>query len=166
MTPAPLDDLMARAIGHAVAGFGALEHALKAAILAVSRDRLGASVGDAALRAWLMRMENLADDSMGTLVDAFVAAIKLTDLPDRHALATELRALRLMRNLICHAAWVPGTRTDAWRPLFLPARGETFEGDLTPGDLHDLHARTRATIARLRVIAQDAAGSAEPGPEG
>lgn len=166
MTPAPLDEAMAAAIGHAVAGFGALEHALKAAILALSRDRLGPAVGDAVLREWLTRMENLADDSMGTLVDAFVAAMKATDLPDRHTLATELRALRLMRNLICHAAWVPAARTGTWRPLFLPARGETFEGDLTPGDLHDLHARTRATIARLRVIAQDAAGSAEPGPEG
>ena len=63
--PDRLPDEMAAALGHAVAAFGFLEEALKRAIFSLTRKGLGQDAQDHALEAWLRRMEEIADDTLG-----------------------------------------------------------------------------------------------------
>ncbi len=153
--PAILPTEFAAALGHAVAGFGFLEEALKRAIHALSLDGMGASPTEAELQRWIERIEDLADDSLGTLIDSFLAACtRCGAAPIRAALAEELDTLRQRRNLLCHASWKPGSRNGAWRPAFVSTRGEVFLGELTLKDLRDTRARTlrmaRRVIAAMR----------------
>lgn len=143
---------MARSIGHAVSGFGFLEEALKRAIFSLTRKGLGERADDRALQAWLRQMENIADDTMGTLVDAFVAAMKQANINDRRELADQLRQIRLMRNLLCHASWRPGSAQGHWRPLFINTRGETFPDELADDDIDALHRDTLAAARRVIAI--------------
>lgn len=140
---------MAAAIGHAVAAFGFLEEALKRAIFSLTRRDLGDEVNDAALQAWLRRMEDIADDTLGTLIDAFLAAAPVGAA--RSDLARDLPPLRLSRNLLCHASWRPGDRPGMWHPTFINTRGERYPDDLAPAEV--LAVRDRALEAARRVIA-------------
>lgn len=147
--PDRLSDDMASAIGHAVAGFGFLEEALKRAIFSLTRQRLGEDVDDAALERWLRRMEEIADDSLGTLIDSFVAAIKQAQIEDRHLLAEALTDIRLKRNLLCHASWRPGRTPGAWHPTFINTRGERFPDDMCVEDVDEIHEMTLKTARRV-----------------
>lgn len=153
--PAILPREFAAALGHAVAGFGFLEEALKRAIHALSLDGIGPNPGEADLQSWIERMEDLADDSLGTLIDSFLAACtRCGAAPTRVALTEELATLRQRRNLLCHASWKPGNRNGAWRPAFVSTKGEVFMGELTLSDLRDTRARTlraaRKVIGAMR----------------
>ena len=153
--PAILPAEFAAALGHAVAGFGFLEEALKRTVHALSRDRIGESPTEAELQQWIERMEEIADDSLGTLIDSFIATCtRCGALPQRAALAEELGILRQRRNLLCHASWKPGSRHGAWRPAFVSTSGEVFLGELTLKDLRDTRARTlraaRQVIGAMR----------------
>ena len=153
--PAILPAEFAAALGHAVAGFGFLEEALKRAIHALSRDRIGEAPTEAELQQWIERMEQIADDSLGTLIDSFIATCtRCGALPQRSELAEQLEILRQRRNLLCHASWKPGSRNGAWRPAFVSTKGEVFMGELTLKDLRDTRARTlraaRRVIAAMR----------------
>lgn len=173
--PAMLPKEFATALGRAVAGFGFLEEALKRAIYALSLDRIAAEPTEAELQRWIERIEDIADDSLGTLIDSFIAACtRCGTLPERSRLAEELGILRQRRNLLCHASWRPGTRKGAWRPAFVSTQGEVFVGDLTLRDLRDTRARTlraaRAVIAAMRRTGHEGwwVGSGEappPAPE-
>lgn len=153
--PAMLPAEFAGALGRAVAGFGFLEEALKRAIYALSLDRIADDPTEAQLQAWIERIEDIADDSLGTLIDSFIASCtRCGTLPQRSNLAEELGVLRQRRNLLCHASWKPGSRNGAWRPAFVSTQGEVFMGELTLRDLRETRARTlhaaRAVIAAMR----------------
>lgn len=150
--PDRLSDEMAAALGHAVSGFGFLEEALKRAIFSLTRKGLGEDAGDAALEAWLRRMEGIADDSLGTLIDSFVAAMNHARVEDRQTLEHSLRQLRLMRNLLCHASWRPADRPGYWHPTFINTRGERFPDDLCAQDVTQIHADTLAAARRIVAI--------------
>ena len=150
--PARLSDDMAQAIGHAVSGFGFLEEALKRAIFSLTLHSLGRRADDRALETWLRRMEDIADDTLGTLVDAFVAAMKQAQTEGRGDLAGELREIRRMRNLICHASWRPGSKPGSWRPTFINTRGEHFPDELDAAAVTALHERTLAAARRIIAI--------------
>ena len=68
--PDRLSDEMAQALGHAVAGFGFLEEALKRAIFSLTRQGLGQDADDAALQKWLRRMEE--DINAGLTAEALI----------------------------------------------------------------------------------------------
>lgn len=153
--PAILPGDFAEALGRAVAGFGFLEEALKRAIHALSRDRLGEAATEAELQEWITRIEDLADDSLGTLIDSFLAACdRCGATPQRKKLAESLSLIRERRNLLCHASWKPGSQPGRWRPAFVSTRGEVFMGEITLRDLRDTRAHTlraaRAVIGAMR----------------
>lgn len=147
--PDRLSDEMASAIGHAVSGFGFLEEALKRAIFSLTRQGLGEAADDAALQKWLRRMEDIADDTLGTLCDSFVAAMGQARIEDRHLLAETLAGLRLQRNLLCHASWRPGRLPGQWHPTFINTRGERFPDDMSPEDVRAIHAETLKAARRI-----------------
>ncbi|MCF3974645.1 hypothetical protein [Paracoccus salsus] len=147
--PDRLSDEMASAIGHAVSAFGFLEEALKRAIFSLTRQGLGEDADDAALERWLRRMEEIADDTLGTLIDGFVAAMRQARVEDRHILAESLSRLRLQRNLLCHASWRPGQQPGHWHPTFINTRGERYPDDMSAGDVHDIHDITLQAARRV-----------------
>lgn len=147
--PDRLSDDMARAIGHAVSGFGFLEEALKRAIFSLTRQGLGEDADDASLQKWLRRMEDIADDSLGTLIDSFIAAMKQAKLDERLVLAEVLTDIRLMRNLICHASWRPGKEPGHWHPTFINTKGERHPDDMSIEDVEAIHATTLKVARRV-----------------
>ncbi|TRW96662.1 hypothetical protein FNJ84_11310 [Paracoccus sp. M683] len=147
--PDRLSDDMATAIGHAVSGFGFLEEALKRAIFSLTRKGLGQDVSEKAMRKWLRRMEDIADDTLGTLIDSFVAAMKQAEVADRHILADELYRIRPLRNLLCHASWRKGREPGYWHPTFINTKGEHYPDDMSPDDVLTIHADTLGTARRV-----------------
>lgn len=147
--PDRLSDDMAEALGHAVSAFGFLEEALKRATFSLTRQGLGESATEQALEAWLKRMEDLADDSLGTLIESFVAAMKQQDMPGRDALRDDLIKIRTWRNLLCHASWRPGEAPAMWYPTFINTRGQRHPRDLGPQDLQVIHADTLKAARRV-----------------
>lgn len=147
--PDRLSDEMAAAIGHAVSAFGFLEEALKRAIFSLTRKQLGEDVDEVALQNWLRRMEEIADDTLGTLIDSFVAAMKQAGIEGRQALADDLRAIRLHRNLLCHASWLPGGRPGHWHPTFINTRGQAYPDDMDPAAVHAIHEGTLRAARRV-----------------
>lgn len=140
---------MAQAIGHAISGFGFLEEALKRAIFSLTRQGLGEDVSDAAMQKWLRRMEEIADDTLGTLIDSFGAALKQANIEDRQPLIEALAAIRLQRNLLCHASWRPGKKPGQWYPTFINTRGERHPDEMGPDDVDQIHADTLRTARRV-----------------
>ncbi|MFC3167902.1 MULTISPECIES: hypothetical protein [Paracoccus] len=153
--PDRLSDEMAAAIGHAISAFGFLEEALKRAIFSLTRQELGAEVSDKALQQWLRRMEEIADDTLGTLIDSFAAAMKQSGIEGRQPLAEDLRMIRLKRNLLCHASWRPGGKPGFWHPTFINTRGERYPDDMDAAAVHAIHADTLRAARRVVSIMRD-----------
>ena len=147
--PDRLSDEMAAAIGHAVSGFGFLEEALKRAIFSLTRKQLGEDVTEDALQDWLRRMEEIADDTLGTLIDSFVAAMRQAGIEGRQGLAEDLRAIRLNRNLLCHASWRPGRKPGHWHPTFINTRGERYPDEMDPAAVLGIHAHALQAARRV-----------------
>ncbi|MFJ1292969.1 hypothetical protein ACEPPZ_12900 [Paracoccus yeei] len=66
----------AAALGQCVASFGWLEEVLKRTIYALDRARLADDLTPAEMQNWVERMGQLADDSMGTLIEQLDAAMR------------------------------------------------------------------------------------------
>lgn len=147
--PTRLTDEMATAIGHAVAGFGFLEEALKRAIFSLTRQGLGEDASEDELEIWLQRMGDIADDTLGTLIDSFIAATKRSRIDDMSVLTEDLRELRLKRNLLCHASWRPGSRPGYWHPTFINTRGERYPDELNAGEIDAIQKKTQKIARRV-----------------
>ncbi|MDB6176909.1 hypothetical protein PAF17_05235 [Paracoccus sp. Z330] len=147
--PDRLSDDMAAAIGHAVAGFGFLEEALKRALFSLTRQGLGEDATEAELEKWLRRIDDIADDSLGTLIDSFGAAMSQAGVSGRGELIAALQQTRLRRNLLCHASWRPGAEHGYWHPTFINTRGERYPDDMNAGDVQKIHAETLRLARRV-----------------
>lgn len=148
-----LPEDFARALGHAVAGFGWLEEVMKRTIYTLDRARLAEDLSDADMQRWLQRISDIADDSMGTLVEQLDAALRRhPGVQGRDTLNDRLVAIKQMRNLLCHASWRPTEKPGRWHPAFVNTRGEVFPEDIDIPDLDRLTAETREIGLRITAI--------------
>lgn len=147
--PDRLSDDMASALGHAVSAFGFLEEALKRAIFSLTREGLGEEADEKSLQRWLRRIDDIADDTLGTLIDSFLAAVRQSSKKADDELAASLVILRKQRNLLCHASWRPGKLPGHWLPTFINTKGERYPDEMTPLDVAAIHEQTLAAARRV-----------------
>lgn len=141
---------LAAGLGLAIAGFGHLEDMLKRTLFALARDRLAGELRDHDFRQFLARMEDVAADSLGTLIERLARALDRADREDRD-LIEALDEVRNWRNLLCHAAWQPAPG-GGWQPIFANTRGEVFEGRIDGLDLRAIRELTLDCARRAERI--------------
>ncbi len=121
---------------------------LKRAIFALDRHRLPALVEDHDFRGWLRRMEHVAADSLGTLIERLDRSLAREARPDPELIA-QLDEVKSWRNLLCHANWQP--LGAAWQPMFASTKGEIFDGTL---DVLDIRAIREMSLDSARRVAR------------
>lgn len=144
-----LPEPLALEIGRAVASFGHLEDMLKRAIFALDQRRLPASIHDRDFRSWLRRMDHVAADLLGTLIERLERTLAREGRADPELIA-QLDEVKSWRNLLCHANWQP--RGGAWQPIFANTKGEIFDGTLDPLDIRairDMSLDSARRVARI-----------------
>lgn len=163
----PLPEGFASALGQAVAGFGWLEEVMKRTIYVLDRARLADDLTDAELQRWLRRISEIADDSMGTLVEQLDAALRRhPGVEGRDLLNDRLLDIKHHRNLLCHASWRPTKDPDRWHPAFVNTRGETFARDFNRAELEAIIAETREIGMQLtRIMRGTGVESVWPGDD-
>ena len=140
--PAPL----AAELGQAIASFGHVEDMLKRAIFALDRHRLPGGIGESDFRAWLRRIDHVAADSLGTLIERLGRTLARENIADPDLMG-QLDEIKTWRNLLCHAAWAPVEA--GWQPRFANTQGEIFEDRLEAGDLAAIRAMTLDAARRV-----------------
>ena len=148
-----LPDDFAAALGQAVASFGWLEEVIKRTLYSLDRARLAKDLTTAELGRWLQHMDDIADDSMGTLVEQLDGALRRhPGIHDRDQINDDLLAIKHLRNLLCHASWSPTADKARWHPAFVTIKGETFPADFSAEDLIALRIQTQKTGQRIIAI--------------
>ena len=143
----------AAALGQCVASFGWLEEVLKRTIYALDRARLADDLRPAEMQNWVERMGQLADDSMGTLIEQLDAAMRRhPGLRDRDQITEALGRAKLQRNLLCHASWRPTGDAGRWHPAFVGSRGEVQDAPLSLAELASIQAATLDLGGRVLAI--------------
>lgn len=133
----------AAALGQCVAAFGWLEEIIKRTLYALDRARLADDLSEAELQHWLERIGQLADDSMGTLIEQLDAAMRRhPGLRERNQITERLAAIKLMRNLLCHASWRPTEDPARWHPAFVSTRGHVQDKALSAPELERIRQDT------------------------
>lgn len=133
----------AAGLGQSVAAFGWLEEILKRTLYALDRARLADDLSEAELQHWLEHIGQIADDSLGTLIDQLDAAMRRhPGLRGRDRLTTRLSEAKLLRNLLCHASWRPTDDPACWHPAFVSARGQVQDHALSLRDLERIRQDT------------------------
>lgn len=151
-----LPDDFAAALGRAVAGFGWLEEVIKRTIYVLDRVRLADDLSQADMQRWLRRISDIADDSMGTLVEQLDAALRRhPGVKGRDQLNDRLVEIKLLRNLLCHASWRPADQPGRWHPAFVNTHGQAFADDMGVEDLHRITADTRDLGHQIIQIMRD-----------
>lgn len=140
-------------LGQAVAAFGWLEEIIKRTIYSLDRVRLAGDLTEAELKRWLRQMEELADDSMGTLVEQLDAALRRhPGIVDRAEINDRLQRVKQQRNVLCHASWRPSSAKERWHPAFVNAKGEPPPDDLDAAEIEAIRTETHAIGQRLIAI--------------
>lgn len=143
----------AAALGQCVASFGWLEEVLKRTIYALDRARLADDLRPAEMQNWVERMGQLADDSMGTLIEQLDAAMRRhPGLRDRDQITEALGRAKLQRNLLCHASWRPTGDAGRWHPAFVGGRGEVQDAPLSLAELASIQAATLDLGGRVLAV--------------
>ena len=142
----PLPPALAAELGWTIASFGHVEDMLKRAIFAMDRRRLPSAIGESDFRAWLRRMDHVAADSLGTLIERMERTLARENIADPDLLG-QLDEIKTWRNLLCHAAWQPVA--GGWQPRFANTQGEIFEQTMDASDLAAIRAMTLDAARRV-----------------
>lgn len=140
-------------LGQCVADFGWLEEIIKRTIYALDKVHLAGDLTERQMQGWLKRMESVADDSLGTLIEQLDNAMRRhPGLRDRDEITDLLNEIKLQRNLLCHASWHPTDDPGRWLPAFVSSRGEIQTQALSVADLDAIRCATAAIGARVRRV--------------
>ena len=90
-------------------------------------------------RAWLRRMDHVASDSLGTLIERMERTLARENIADPELMG-QLDEIKDWRNLLCHATWQP--EATGWKPLFVNTRGEVHDRTMDESDLAAIRAMT------------------------
>lgn len=123
-------------LGMAVSTYGLLERILEKAIaaLAPQDDR------------WLDKVLKAVSDPLGSLINEYEKQLKpdgewdteLSDeinLPD---LIKDLRDALVIRNMLCHSYWIPGTTQGKLKPVFVNRNREVVISEYSSADLREI----------------------------
>ena len=133
----------AAALGQSVAAFGWLEEILKRTLYALDRARLADDLSEAELQHWLDHIGQIADDSLGTLIEQLDAAMRRhPGLQGRDRITARLSEAKLVRNLLCHASWRPTDDPARWHPACVGTRGRVHDNALSLRDLERIRQDT------------------------
>ncbi|WP_245155624.1 hypothetical protein [Paracoccus ravus] len=145
----------AAALGQAVADFGWLEEIIKRTIFALDKARLAEDLTERQRQGWMARMGNIADDSLGTLIEQMDSAMRRhPGLGERDLITDRLYEIRSHRNLLCHASWRPTPDPSRWHPAFVDAKGGIYRQDLTVEDVQQISRITVETAYRVLHVMQ------------
>lgn len=153
----PLPAPLAAELGLTIASFGHLEDMLKHAVFALDRDQLPGGIRERDFRDWLRRMDHVAADSLGTLIERLARTLTREGRPEP-ALIADLDEIKGWRNLLCHAAWRPARDRPGWQPVFADTRGDLYDGVVAEQDLSAIRAMTLDAAARARRIIESLDG--------
>ena len=133
----------AQALGQTIASFGWLEEIIKRTIYALDRARLADDLTHDELQTSLTHMGNIADDSMGTLIEQLDAAMRRhPGLHERTPITDRLAEIKQQRNLLCHASWRPTAEKGRWHPAFVNTGGKVFDRSFTAEELESIRQAT------------------------
>lgn len=136
-------------LGRTIASFGFLEEVLGKAIFAFTATRhYSEDEIDAALQAWLPKLERALTDQLVNLAEAYGKAAR--DNPDTTTenladLVEDIRRAAVIRNVLCHGSWRTPDANGSSIPLFVNRQHEIFE---TPIDVAFLR-QVQADVAAL-----------------
>lgn len=162
-------------LGRTIAAFGFLEDSLQRANLAITATREYKSVQEAeeAFKTWERDLGLSMDETLGTLVNRFVTALKDDERyspRDEQEIGKRLKDVAWWRNALCHGAWTDYDSTSGLAALRYWPRGKWSE-QLEHGDRRlsrDDLARIRSAAIEIAIAVIDAVttrGIAFPGTE-
>ena len=122
--------------------------------MALERAALPGAPTERGFRDWLARMDHVAADSLGTLIDRLRRELARAGTAEPELMA-DLDDIRDWRNLLCHAVWRPMAQ-DGWQPVFADNRGALFDRRLDADDLAAIRARTLDAANRIGRLIQAA----------
>lgn len=148
-----LPEDFAAALGQAVATFGWLEEVLKRALYSLERVRMAKDVTLLDLGRWRHHMAEIADDSLGTLIEQLDGALRRhPGIHDRDSLNDGLVTLKQQRNLLCHASWSPAEQKGRWKPAFVAMKGEAVPEDMSAAEIVAIRHNAEETGKRIIAI--------------
>lgn len=158
----------AAALGQSIAAFGWLEEVMKRAIYALDRARLAQDLNPDEMERWTKHMNDVADDSMGTVIDQLDAAMRRhPGVQHRLEVTDELQALKQFRNLFCHASWNPTKTEGRWHPAFVHSKTGPFGDDFSAEEINAVSQRTHVLGERiLKIMRRTGYEGKWPGDDG
>ena len=127
-------------LGRTIATFGFLEEILGKAIYAFTATRIyRADKIEDAIKAWGPKLERALTDQLKTLADSYATAVKENQNAKVENVDEFIKSIKDaadVRNILCHASWLPPDAEGKSLPFFVNRRNEEVE---TKMDIQDLH---------------------------
>ncbi|RSV20536.1 hypothetical protein CA236_01165 [Sphingomonas sp. ABOLG] len=138
-------------LGRCVATFGFLEEVLGKAIFAFSATtEVMVDEWEAAYAAWLPQLKKALSDQLGRLIDSYASAVRKHQAPNPAGfdeVIAELRAVAIMRNVICHGSWRSPDVEGRSLPFFTNTKGDIWEEPMDVTYLASLQRQTAELAA-------------------
>lgn len=129
-------------LGRTIATFGFLENTLARAIFSfTSKKGVAENRSEHGFKNWAQTLEHALFDPFGGLITSYADAVradKNSNVVNIEKLIEDLRAVSIIRNVLCHSSW--NTPDDQGRsiPFFVDRRMNVFDEPIDVAYLHQL----------------------------